>query len=352
MPEIVPRGMKKPSLKFFKYLAVTTAISIYVLSDTIKIDIFSYDFSILYKMNVYFWGIFIQAFPFILAGSMLSSAIQLFIGQEKLNGLLGKSRHSSSIMALAAALVIPSCDCSSVTVAAGFVKKNIPLKSIIIYLLAAPILNPVVIASTIFAFPGKIEIVILRLTLAIVIALIIGNIIHVLYGKSPGSYISLKGNVHESCSCGHCHDDADDIRKEPIIVKTKMYLVKTGEELFHVLPFVVMGALVSSLFQIMAPKSLFTSNGANTGIILQSIIMLSMAFFLSVCSTSDAFIAKSFTAHFAAGPILGFMVFGPMIDIKSVIVLSSYFKKRFVLLLSLLTFIITCFLIIVTSYLL
>lgn len=45
--------------------------------------------------------------------------------------------------------------------------------------------------------------------------------------------------------------------------------------------------------------------------------MMVMAFGLSLCSSSDAVITRSFAAQLPMGAIMGFLVFGPMMDIKT-----------------------------------
>jgi uncharacterized membrane protein YraQ (UPF0718 family) len=65
-----------------------------------------------------------------------------------------------------------------------------------------------------------------------------------------------------------------------------------------------------------------------------------LAFVLSLCSTSDAFIAANF-ANFKYGPKLAFMVFGPMMDAKLVFLYSTVFKWKFILFLCLAIFILT-----------
>jgi len=57
---------------------------------------------------------------------------------------------------------------------------------------------------------------------------------------------------------------------------------------------------------------------------------MTAAFVFSVCSTSDAFIARTFTNQFSTGSIIGFLVLGPMIDVKNMLVLLSSFRKSFV----------------------
>lgn len=58
--------------------------------------------------------------------------------------------------------------------------------------------------------------------------------------------------------------------------------------------------------------------------------MMGLAFVLSLCSEADAFIASSFSSTFATGSIVAFLVFGPMVDIKNMLMMLGVFKKRFV----------------------
>lgn len=59
--------------------------------------------------------------------------------------------------------------------------------------------------------------------------------------------------------------------------------------------------------------------------------MMGMAYLLSICSESDAFVAKTFVNTFSYSSILAFLVFGPMLDLKNTLMLFSYFKTPFVL---------------------
>ncbi|MNZ76586.1 putative permease [compost metagenome] len=59
--------------------------------------------------------------------------------------------------------------------------------------------------------------------------------------------------------------------------------------------------------------------------------MMGFAFVLSLCSTSDAFVASTFMHSFSSGSLLAFLVFGPMLDFKNLLMLLSVFKTKFVL---------------------
>lgn len=57
--------------------------------------------------------------------------------------------------------------------------------------------------------------------------------------------------------------------------------------------------------------------------------MMGFAYVLSLCSEADAFVASSFAHTFTPTALLAFLVYGPMIDLKSTIMLFAFFKKKF-----------------------
>ena len=63
---------------------------------------------------------------------------------------------------------------------------------------------------------------------------------------------------------------------------------------------------------------------------LSTVSMMAMALVLTLCSTSDAFIAATFVS-FPIFARMAFMVFGPMFDLKLFFLYSVLFKKRFVI---------------------
>jgi hypothetical protein len=75
--------------------------------------------------------------------------------------------------------------------------------------------------------------------------------------------------------------------------------------------------------------------------VVSVIVMQLLAFILSVCSTVDSFLALSFTGAFPAGSILAFLTFGPMIDVKSTLMFSGVFRRRAVVYLIALPFLLT-----------
>jgi uncharacterized membrane protein YraQ (UPF0718 family) len=107
-----------------------------------------------------------------------------------------------------------------------------------------------------------------------------------------------------------------------------------GDEFFEMGRYLVIGCLLAAGMQTFIPQSALLSIGG--GALSSVVAMLILAFVLSICSTVDAFFALAFVNTFTAGSILAFLVFGPMVDIKSVVMFSTVFRPRTVLYLVLL----------------
>jgi uncharacterized membrane protein YraQ (UPF0718 family) len=140
------------------------------------------------------------------------------------------------------------------------------------------------------------------------------------------------------CS-GGCYEDAESITT--LSGKLGLFIRHSQAEFFSVGKYLVIGTFISALFQALG-TGIFTSAQSGAGLMISIVIMMVMAFVLSLCSSSDAVIARSFANQFPMGAIMGFLVFGPMLDIKNVMMLSAGFSKRFIGKLLLTTFLV-CF---------
>ena len=138
----------------------------------------------------------------------------------------------------------------------------------------------------------------------------------------------LKNNADiVECDCGFC-DDNNDYSKSKL-KKVKAIFIHAGDEFFNMGKFMIIGTFLSSIFQNIAfiNSNMYISNDNRISLM----VMILLSFLLSVCSTSDAFVAKGFLKLFSINSIMGFLVVGPMLDVKNTIMLFGNFKKKFVL---------------------
>lgn len=284
-----------------------------------------------------FLGIALQAVPFLLIGVTISSVIQVFISREAIERRFPKRLGWGMLAAILGGFCLPVCDCASIPIFRSLVRKGVPLPVAITFMTAAPVINPVVMLSTYYAFSGSLRIVAARIGLGILAAVLTG--LYFAVRPSRGKVLAGGADVL-MCSCG-CYEGVQSVTTWS--GKLGLFLRHSQAEFFNVGKYLMIGAFVAAIFQTAVTKAF--SVQSSTGFAVSLLIMMAMAFVLSLCSSSDAVVARSFASRFPMESIMGFLVFGPMMDIKNVIMLSSGFSKRFIARLFLVVFAV-CFLVV------
>ncbi|HAT4247407.1 permease [Clostridium perfringens] len=274
------------------------------------------------KFSIVFSSIVIEALPFILIGAVLASFMQVYISNNIFNKIISKNKLLGSIQAGIIGVFLPVCECATVPITKGLLNKKVPLNVAITYMLAAPIVNPLVILSTYYAFDGNIKIVLLRVGVGFFIAVIAGLLMLCLSGENNIFIDNGEGELQGKCLCG-C-SEIDDNSSKPIRL-----LKHTSLEFYEIGKYFIVGATLASIFQTFVPRDIifYFENSA----VLSIIILMAFSFLISLCSEADAFVASTFMNRFSLGSITGFLIIGPMIDLKNTIMLFSIFKKSFVI---------------------
>lgn len=295
------------------------------------------------SFGIIFLSILLEALPFVILGSIISSLIELFVSKDWIEQKMKHAGIKYYLLAGLMGMVFPVCECAIVPIMRRLVKKGVPVGVALTFMLATPIVNPVVLLSTFYAFPNDFKMVILRGVLGFIGAVFIGWIMQGLVNKNP-----LKSQpLQTSCACGHdhghnhnhgegecCgHDHDHKIGKKHVL---REVLEHTSSEVVDVGRFLIFGALIAASMQILVPRSVFLSVSKQP--IISILIMMVLAFVLSLCSEADAFIAATFKNVFPTSAITAFLIFGPMIDIKNTMMLLGSFKTKFVLKLILVIF--------------
>ena len=298
-----------------------------------------------------FLGIFIEALPFLLLGTLASGLVEVFLSRETLSRLVPHNRFGGILSGALMGLAFPVCECGVVPLTRRLYRKGLPLSVGVAFLLAAPIINPIVIASTYAAF-GWSPIFVARFVFTLLIATTVG----VIFSLAPQPLQLLQCSawpeasddnngatqtVVKSKSAGDTPMPAS-LSPASLPIRLTRALSVAGDEFFEMGRFLVVGCLLAAGMQTLIPQSTLLAVGG--GVLSSVIAMLVLAFVLSVCSTVDAFLALAFVNTFSSGSILVFLVFGPMVDIKSVIMFSSVFRRRVVLYLVLLPLMMSLFL--------
>lgn len=270
-----------------------------------------------------FIGILLEALPFVLAGALLSSLLQVFVPDEWIARWIPRRLIPAILFACLLGIVFPVCECGMIPLVRRLIHKGMPVYVAIVFILAGPILNPVVYGATLTAFRSHPELAYARMGLAFGVACIIGLIVFFTVKRTPVR-LSVRREAGEPEHTGTRGGRLASV------------FVHTSDEFFEMGKYLIIGCLLTSAIQtFMVQGSLAAIGGKPLGSYL---FMMGLAFVLSLCSTSDAFVASTFLHTFPAGSLLAFMVLGPMLDFKNSLMLLSLFKTKFALYLFFLIF--------------
>ncbi|MDF2937422.1 MAG: permease [Paenibacillaceae bacterium] len=263
-----------------------------------------------------FLSIVLEASPFLIAGVLVSSLLQIWLSERMLQRIIPRNPLIGLLSVSLLGIVFPVCECGIVPVVRRLIKKGMPAYLGIAFMLAAPVVNPIVYAATFAAFRTKPEMAWERMGLAYAVAVLAGLFIYLLADGNP-----LKRS-REDLTGGTPADSK---------LTWSGWAEHLLNEFFDMSKYLLFGAFLAASLQVLVSRSVLVDIGSDS--LTAYPFMMGLAYVMSLCSTSDAFVAASFSNVFAKGPLLAFLVLGPMLDFKSTLMLLSSFRTRFVLLL-------------------
>lgn len=311
----------------------------------------------------YFIAIVLEAVPYILVGSLLAGLIELFMPATLLPKLAKRLGLFGIPVTAVVAPAFPACECGVLAVARGLMRKGLPLPHTVTYLIAGPIMNPTVLFTTWLAFQDA-RYPILRAVGALFVAIIVG---YILWRMDPRKILLPKvsdslakgddGHGHDHQHGDGCADDCHDhtapmvnlgaaLKKPgaavamdvtaPVVAKTpRRSLRQTMGQLsanvidhfLEMAAFFLMGVFIAAAMKTYLGSAGFSDVASS--VILAPLAMMLLAFILSLCAEADAFVAASFS-EFSLAALLAFLVFGPMFDIKLLLMYRVVFRSWFI----------------------
>jgi uncharacterized membrane protein YraQ (UPF0718 family) len=273
-----------------------------------------------------FLSVVLEGVPFILVGVLLSGLVDVFLPPRVLARILPRNPAAGILLGGLLGAVLPMCECGIVVVIRRLLRKGLPLSNAVAYMLAAPIINPVVALSTYAAFRGQgaVEMTLGRMGLAFGVAVTVAT--SVLFLRRG---FVLRPELESAESDPEAADHRAPAEKWAAAVRSSV------GDFLDVTVYFILGAAVATLFNTSVNQQLILPLAEDRTLSVAG--MMGLAALLSLCSTSDSFVAATFTA-FSSASKLAFLVFGPMMDLKLVFIYGLVFRKRFIALLVVMLF--------------
>lgn len=252
-----------------------------------------------------FSSIAIEALPFVLLGAVVAALLARWVPARAF-AWIGRLPLPLQVPAASlAGVALPVCECGSVPVARQLIAQGVHPAAGIGFMLAAPVINPIVLATTFIAYSPHglaLQFVVGRAAIGLATAITVGFV-----AKDAGAEL-LRPRPHE-----HHHDHGEAGFSDRVLSD----FISMGR-------WVVLGAALAGLFQATVPQSAFSSFGGAH--LLSVLAMMVLAFALSLCSEADAFVAAGFTGV-PFGAQMAFLTFGPVADFKLALLYRATFRS-------------------------
>ena len=253
-----------------------------------------------------FVSIVLQALPFLVFGVILSACVAAFVPPSFFAKALPKRSGAAVPIAAGAGAFLPGCECASVPLAGGLMARGVAPAAALAFLLSAPAINPIVLASTAVAFPNEPQLVLGRFIASLGVALVMGWLWS---WRGKGEWI--KPLVRPQTDG---------------LSKWSVFRVSAQHDLLHAGGFLVVGGLAAAVLNTIVPREWLDAVADEP--ILSILALAVLAVILAICSEADAFVAASLT-QFSLTSRLVFLVVGPMVDVKLISLQVGIFGRRF-----------------------
>jgi len=261
-------------------------------------------------------SVLIESMPFVALGVLLSIVVQVWVPPGAIERWMPRRAWARRMVLSLLGMVIPVCECGNVPFARGLLMRGFTVPETLTFLIAAPIVNPIVIITTHQAFGFSDGVLIARLLGGYAIA----NLIGWLYSRHPDPDGLLTDRFREACA----------LAQEPAGAgaggRWRRSLAQFLVELRAVMPALVIGSALAGAVQVLVPRDALLAIGSSP--VLSIVAMVALAMIVSICSNVDSFFALSFASTFTPGSIVAFLLVGPLVDVKMLALLRTTFTAR------------------------
>ncbi|WP_344072248.1 permease [Microbacterium sediminicola] len=257
-------------------------------------------------------SVLIESLPFVALGVVLSIVVQVWVPPGALERWMPRTPWLRRAVLSLLGMFIPVCECGNVPFARGLLMRGFTVPETLTFLIAAPIVNPIVIITTHQAFGFSDGILVARLLGGFAIA----NLLGWLYSRHPSPDALLTERFRDTCELV-THEPGGRMRRS---------LAQLVIELRAVMPALIIGSAIAGAVQVLVPRDALLAIGSNPAMSLVAMIALAMV--VSICSNVDSFFALSFASTFTPGSIVAFLLVGPLVDVKMLALLRTTFTTR------------------------
>lgn len=259
--------------------------------------------------------LFFELFILFIIVSFIVSIIQQIVSEEKIKYFLSKPNQAINyILRMAFGAMTPFCSCSTIPILAGLLNSKVPFGPAMSFLIASPLMNPLMIFMLWALLGWKVA----------VVYFIVLAIFSVLTGL-----VFSKMNLSKSYKGVNVKGDGFFANKNGS--RFKQALNDAWAFLYPMIPYLFIGVFIGAFIYGFVPETFITKYASGGGIIsvfIASIIGIPMYIRPeTMLPIAEALASKGMSL----GTVVALIIGGAGASIPEVVLLSKLFKKKFVI---------------------
>lgn len=259
--------------------------------------------------------LFFELLTLFIIVSFIVSLIQQVVSEEKIKRFLSKPNQAISyVLGMVFGAMTPFCSCSTIPILAGLLNSKVPFGPAVSFLIASPLMNPLMIFM-LWALLGRKVAIVYFIVLAI---------FSILTG-----FVFSKMNLAETYKGVNVKGDGFFANKTESLFKQA--LNDAWAFLYPMLPYLFIGVFIGAFIYGFVPETFITKYASGGGIIsvfIASIIGIPMYIRPeTMLPIAEALASKGMSL----GTVVALIIGGAGASIPEVVLLSKLFKKKFVI---------------------
>ncbi|MDD4238287.1 MAG: permease [Desulfotomaculaceae bacterium] len=256
--------------------------------------------------------------------SFLVALLQEFVSEETLRNILGKPRKwLGNILGAALGAVTPFCSCSTIPIMVGLLNVGAPFGATMSFLIASPLLNPVILALFLTMLGWQITLIygVLTFTCAVLIGAL---------WERLGLAVDYKKVQLESACCCDCETATPVARPVTKNEKIRHAGAQTWVLFRQVVPYLILGAGIGAFIYGFIPEEFIirvAGPGNPWAIPVAAVVGIPMYIRVETIIPIGAVLMEK---GMSLGALMALIIGGAGASIPEVTLLASIFKPRLV----------------------
>ncbi len=261
-----------------------------------------------------FLMLFFELLLLFIVVSFIVSLIQQVVSEEKIKKLLSKPNKAVNyILGMIFGAVTPFCSCSTIPILAGLLNSKVPFGPAMSFLIASPLMNPLMIFMLWALLGWKVAIV--YFVVLAIFSILTGLVFSKMNLAESYKGVNVKGDGFFANKTGS---------------RFKQELNDAWAFLYPMLPYLFIGVFIGAFIYGFIPEEFITKYASGDGFIsvfIASVIGIPMYIRPeTMLPIAEALVSKGMSL----GPVVALIIGGAGASIPEVVLLSKLFKKKFV----------------------